>query len=506
MFEAVELGRKLTKQSFEKQLPDLRLALLERQRALHASNAPVIVIVAGVEGAGKSEVVNRLTEWLDPRGVNVHAFWDETDEERQRPGFWRFWRAMPRRGTIGIFFGSWYTDPIVRRATGEIDDATFEHDLRRVVSHERMLIADGTVIVKLWFHLGKKDQEKRLKKLAAKRNGGVKINAKKKKSGGKSPLEEFASQYDSFVHASETAIRITDTAESPWHLIEARNQRYRDFTAGRVVVDTLVGAVEGSPAIAAANSVPNADPALMKIDAEQVTVLDRVDLSQALDKDEYNDQLRKYQQKLHRLAWDLRDARRSCVAVFEGWDAAGKGGAIRRVTTAMDARLFQVVPIAAPTDEEHAQHYLWRFWRHIPPAGRICIFDRSWYGRVLVERVEGFTPPHRWRAAYRDINEFEQQLVESGIHLAKFWLHISKDEQLKRFEARQRTPWKQHKINDEDWRNREKWDDYRLAVNDMVAYTSSTIAPWTLVAANDKRFARIEVARKMCELMEKSLG
>jgi AMP-polyphosphate phosphotransferase len=191
--------------------------------------------------------------------------------------------------------------------------------------------------------------------------------------------------------------------------------------------------------------------------------------------------------------------------VFEGWDAAGKGGGIRRLTEAIDSRLCRVIPVAAPTDEERAHHYLWRFWRHIPRAGLVTIYDRSWYGRVLVERVEGFAREDEWMRAYLEINDFEQQLVESGVVLTKFWVHISLEEQLRRFEDRQRTPYKQHKITEEDWRNREKWEAYRAAVNDMVVRTSTRKAPWTLVAGNDKKFARIQMLETVCRRLERAL-
>ena len=193
------------------------------------------------------------------------------------------------------------------------------------------------------------------------------------------------------------------------------------------------------------------------------------------------------------------------VAVFEGWDAGGKGGAIRRLTRGLDARDYRVVPIAAPTEDERAHHYLWRFWRYLPRRGRITIFDRSWYGRVLVERVEGFAAEDEWRRAYSEINDFEAQLTDFGTVLLKFWLHITPDEQLRRFEERQGIGYKQWKITDEDWRNREKWALYESAVQDMVERTSTSAAPWTLVEGNSKRYARLKVLRTVCDALEAAL-
>ena len=192
--------------------------------------------------------------------------------------------------------------------------------------------------------------------------------------------------------------------------------------------------------------------------------------------------------------------------MFEGPDAAGKGGAIRRVNEALDARNYQVHGIAAPTDEEKAQHYLWRFWRCLSRAGVITIFDRSWYGRVLVERVEGLATEDEWRRSYAEINEFEDQLIDHGIVLVKYWVHITKDEQFARFKLREKTPYKRWKLTDEDWRNRDRWDEYEQAVNDMVQYTSTSAAPWTLVEGNDKRFARVKVVKTFCDRLTAALG
>jgi polyphosphate kinase 2 (PPK2 family) len=235
------------------------------------------------------------------------------------------------------------------------------------------------------------------------------------------------------------------------------------------------------------------------------TILSHVDLTRTLSPAEYRTQCAKWQGKLNRLAWEAKEKGLATVAVFEGWDAGGKGGAIRRIVEAVDARLYRIIPIAAPTDEELAQHYLWRFWRHLPRAGTFTIFDRSWYGRVLVERVEGFARPEEWSRAYAEINDFESQLVEHGVVLAKFWLHISREEQLRRFKEREGLAYKRHKITEEDWRNRKKWTAYEAAVNDMVAHTSTEYAPWTIVPGNCKRFARVAILKTLCRRLRQVL-
>ncbi|MFA7431962.1 MAG: polyphosphate kinase, partial [Rhodospirillaceae bacterium] len=237
----------------------------------------------------------------------------------------------------------------------------------------------------------------------------------------------------------------------------------------------------------------------------QPTILEALDMTLSLEKDAYNERLQAGRARLHRLYRLAQDHGLSTVLMFEGWDAAGKGGAIRRMTSALDARHYKVIPVAAPTDEERAHHYLWRFWRHIARAGRFTIFDRSWYGRVLVERVEGYATTDEWMRAYNEINTFEEQLVDNGVVLGKFWLHITAEEQLKRFELRKEAPWKSWKLTDEDWRNREKWDAYETAVNDMVERTSTSKAPWTLVEANCKNHARVKVIETVGDKLEAAL-
>ena len=501
MFEAAELGRKLSKQEFQAIEPDLHTRLLKAQQALKNSNSSVIIIVSGVEGAGKGEVVNRLSEWLDTRDINTNAFWEETDEQRLRPKYWRFWRMLPARGTMGIMFGSWYTRPIIDRVFDKIDEGDFERDLRRIVEFERMLAQDDALIIKFWFHLPKHEVEKEVKK--DKDILEMKIK--------KSPLmQKFSSQYDDFASVSERAIRITDKGQSPWHLIEASDRRYRDITVGQILLNAMekkLGEEKHRDDIQSSEEHEDVEVTHLTDDlaANRITILDHVDLTKTLTSKEYNQQLKHYQAKLFDLAWKAHHEKKSVVAVFEGWDASGKGGAIRRVTQAIDARLYKVISVAAPTDEEKAHQYLWRFWRHIPLAGYLSLYDRSWYGRVLVERVEGFAKEVEWKRAYSEINHFEEQLCENGISMVKFWIHLGKDEQLRRFKEREITPWKVHKITDEDWRNRERWDAYKAAVNDMVAHTSTEFAPWSLIPGNDKKVARVEILKTLCHALEQAL-
>jgi polyphosphate:AMP phosphotransferase len=488
MLANAELGRTLTQKRYDAALPKLRASLLSAHFELRKRKYPVIVIVSGADGAGKGEVVHRLNEWLDPRGVATYAFWEPSDEERERPPYWRFWRALPGRGRIGIFFGSWYTDPIIRRVLGKTKGSQFDTALDRITGFEKMLADDGALFVKLWLHLPKQVQKKRLKKL--------------EREGRIAPDDwKHFKLYDRFTKVSERALRHTHTDAAPWHVIEVTDRRYRDYTVGKILLAALQRREKEATAKAAAKPASPPRPAPDQTDSP----LAHIDLTQRLTDAEYTRALETQQARLSKLMWAAHEKRRSLVLVFEGWDAAGKGSAIRRVTQAMDPRLYRVVGIAAPTDEERAQHYLWRFWRHLPRAGASTLFDRSWYGRVLVERVEGFAPAADWGRAYGEIVEFEEQMAERGIIVNKFWVHISPEEQLRRFKERQRIDYKQYKITEEDWRNREKWPDYAIAVDDMVARTSTEFAPWTLVAGNDKKFARVQILKTMVKRLEAEL-
>ncbi|HET7291642.1 MAG TPA: polyphosphate:AMP phosphotransferase [Vicinamibacteria bacterium] len=491
MFEAAELGQELSKQEYDEDVPRLRAELLEAQFQLRETRTPVIVVIAGVEGAGKGETVNRLLEWLDPRGLETHAFGPPLEEEQQRPPYWRFWRTLPGRGRIGIFFGSWYTAPIVERVLGGLKKANFEAALSRIAFFERMQADDGALILKFWFHLSKDAQRKRLAKLERRKATAWRVT----------PTDwKFLKLYDRFAEVSERAIRRTDAAQAPWILVEARDRRYRELLVARALLRALRQRLEQPDAGSSQAKTSGTQAA-----APTASILDRVDLSRELSAGEYDRRLAAAQERLGRLSRAALERKVSSVVVFEGWDAAGKGSAIRRITAAMDARHYQVVPVAAPTDEERAHHYLWRFWRRIPPAGLVTIFDRSWYGRVLVERVEGFAREDEWRRAYLEINDFEEQLADSGAVVTKFWVHIGRDEQLARFQAREGTAYKRHKITAEDWRNRERWDAYVAAVDEMVARTSNAQAPWVLVAGNDKRFARVQVVETLCKRLAQAL-
>ena len=547
MFRTAELGKTLAKEDYHRTVEVLRSELLAAQQRLRTAPFPVIIVFGGVDGAGKSETINLLNEWMDPRWLITRAYNAPSDEMAERPEYWRYWRDLPPRGRIGMFLSCWYSRPILDRVYGRTSEAEFDENLERVKAFERELADDDALIVKFWMHLGKEAQKDRLASLE------------------KNPLTRWRvtqtdwdhwHMYDGFMAAAEQVIMRTSGGWAQWHIVEGFDKRYRSVTVGNIVLESILkhleeveirkrlagelrerreqvgGKIVVQPVTTTKDSgkdsvkdgskdsgKPGATSDNQDIESrttasaegEQVitlpgvTILSRLDTEQSVDKKTYRKDLETAQGNLNQIFRRTQQLGISTILVFEGWDAAGKGGVIRRITAALDARDFQVIPIAAPTDEESAHHYLWRFWRHLSRAGRMTIFDRSWYGRVLVERVEAFANESEWRRAYGEIRDFEEQLVQHGIVLCKFWLHITKDEQLRRFKERESTPYKRWKLTEEDWRNRERWEKYELAVNDMVERTSTRRSPWTLVEGNDKRFARLKVLSTIIESLQARL-
>ena len=489
MFESAEIGHQIDKETYEAAVPELREALLQAQFELREqARFPLIVLLNGIEGAGKGETVRLLNEWMDPRLIQVETFDLPSDEELARPPYWRYWRRLPPKGRTGIFFGNWYSQMLQGRIHGRIDDAQLDQAIDGAERFERMLCDEGALIFKFWFHLSKQQMKARLKALQDDPLYSWRI----------SPLDwQQSKTYDKFVRHGERVLRRTSRDYAPWYVVEGADERYRSLTVGRILLEGLQAALQMKER---PKRQPHAAPVAASIDNRGL--VDSLDMSQSLDKETYQQQLLSEQARLARLLSDKRMRRQALVAVFEGNDAAGKGGAIRRVAGALDPRQYRIVPVAAPTEEEQAQPYLWRFWRHIPARGQFSMFDRSWYGRVLVERVEGYCSQADWLRAYGEINDFEEQLTDAGVVVVKFWMAIDQQTQLERFKAREETSFKRFKITGDDWRNRDKWSLYVDAVNDMVDRTSTEIAPWTLIEANDKRFARVKVLRTINEALE----
>ena len=504
MFESAEVGHRIDREEYRQREPALRAALLQAQLDLGAlKRFPVLIVVGGVDGAGKGETVNLLNEWMDPRHIDTHAFAAPSDEEAERPRMWRFWRVLPPKGRIGILFGAWHSRPVLERVYRRTGGDRFEQQLQEIERFERMLADEGVLLLKFWFHLSKKDQKARLKALE------------------KDPLTRWRvtkedwnrfDKYDRFRKVSELLVRRTSTPAAPWIVVEGVDECYRALTVGETLLAAMRQRLDGQgtvpadnerAAAAAALAAPAATPRLPAIDRRDV--LSMLELDQPMTREVYEPALALLQGRLNRLSRDVKFRKRAAVVVFEGSDAAGKGGAIRRVTAALDARQYQGIPVGAPSEEERAHPYLWRFWRDLPRRGRFALFDRSWYGRVLVERVEGYCSEADWRRAYGEINEFEGELDAHGVIIAKFWLQVSKEEQLRRFRDREQVAFKNFKITADDWRNRKRWAAYHQAVCEMVDRTSTDVAPWTLIESNNKLYARIKVLATLVERVEQAL-
>ncbi len=492
MFESAELGHKISKSVYKKELPELREQLLDDQLdLLQSGKFPVIILLAGVDCAGKGETMNLLHEWMDPRHIESHAQRELTDEEQERPQMWRYWRDLPPKGKIGIFIGSWYSSPLIENVHGKSKNAELDQQLDRMIRFETMLCNEGALILKFWLHLSKEQQKKRLNKLE-----------KDPKTSWRVTDNDWKNYklYNRFRMVSERMLRNTSTPESPWIIIEGADEQYRSLSIGKAIHEALRHRLDTVEQHNIEEPIP---PLFTSIDG--LHILQTLDMTKTVSKKKYDDELEILQGRLNLLSRHKNFNKLSVVMVFEGNDAAGKGGSIRRVTQALDARAYRIIPIAAPTEEERAQPYLWRFWRHLPRRGRFAIFDRSWYGRVLVERVEGFCSQADWMRGYGEINDFEEQMVRNHTVVVKFWLAITEDEQLKRFKEREKIGFKRFKITEDDWRNREKWPLYQQAVCDMIDRTSTEIAPWTLIEANDKNHARIKIIKTICNQIEQAL-
>jgi polyphosphate:AMP phosphotransferase len=495
MLESAEIGHSVSKRIYAREEPKLRDALLNAQYDLSQSGrGPALLIISGVEAGGRGETANKLTEWMDPRHIRVVAFAERTPEESAHPPAWRYWRALPPKGKLGIFLNAWYNEAALAHVRGDDrqgGDGALHARLEAIREHEQMLTDEGTVLLKFWIHLSRAAQKQRLRELDRNPRTTWRVTR-----ADWDAYRIYSKRHDLWEHL----LRETSTGAAPWYVVEGADERYRYLTVGKILLTALQGTLSRK-APGPTRAITPIAPSVV----DNVKLIRDLDLSQHVSAKEYGRALEKQQGRLARLNRHKRFAKRSLVLVFEGVDAAGKGGAIRRVTSALDARQYVTVPVAAPTDEESAHPYLWRFWKDVPRLGGITIFDRSWYGRVLVERVEGYCSVSDWMRAYSEINQFEEQLTEGGAVVVKFWLQISKAEQLRRFKARERTSFKRFKITSDDWRNRKKWDAYERAVCDMVDRTSTEIAPWTLVEAEDKYFARIKVLKTICDRLKQAL-
>ena len=447
MLEKVNLSQKTSKEDYRNTISELETKLGSLLRRARDLKIPLIVAFEGWGAAGKGTIINRLILSMDPRQFNVYLTGAPNEEEQLRPFLWRFWIKTPKRRRTVVFDRCWYRRVLSERVDRVVKKPAWSRAYGEINSFERQLVDGDTVIVKFFFHISKKEQKKRFAKL--RRNPATALRVTKE-------YRKQHQQYRKYVQATEDMLTKTDTAVAPWTIVPAHDRRFATIKVFRTVIGYLEQKIktieDKSESVNAAYFLPPGPTS---------SVLDEADLSLSLTRTEYEKELKRCQNRLLELEYEAYAKRIPVVVAFEGWDASGKGGSIRRLAQAMDPRGYEVIPTAAPTEEENAHPYLWRFWKRFPKAGHVAIFDRSWYGRVLVERVEGFATPTEWRRAYNEINEMEEQWVNFGSVLVKFWVHVDQNEQLKRFQERQENPFKKWKITDEDWRNREKWADYK---------------------------------------------
>jgi polyphosphate:AMP phosphotransferase len=481
--------RKLSRQEYRQRTSELRAALVQMQLELKQVPFKVLLIIAGPEGAGRGQLLQTLAEWLDPRGVDTFSWHAATADEQAHPHQWRFWRDLPAVGRIGLYAGSWYTETLREEARNKRALDHVAADAARIREFEKLLVDGGTLVLKVWLDLSEKAQGRRLRALRDDPATAWRVT------------EEDWHHHRIYRRLARTAAlmrRRTDQPGARWIKVDAEDERARDLAVGRLLIDSFRAHQRALARLPA----PRAPKKLTPLRPSGRRKLRALPLDQAVSASTYDAQRDKWLGRLNLAFRAAREQGRAVVFVFEGWDAAGKGGAIRRLTSAFDPRDYHVISVGKPTPEEKHAHYLWRFWRDIPRDGRCAVFDRSWYGRVLVERIEGFCRPDEWRRAFAEINGFERQLTDHGVIVLKFWLHISHAEQLRRFRERETTPHKRHKLNAEDWRNRRQRAAYEIAVGDMLALTHRPAAPWHLIPAEDKRHARLEVLARAARQLE----
>ncbi len=490
MFQTLILGQKYTNAEYKPLEKELRIKLFQLQQQCEEHKIAVLVTFLGVDGSGRGSLVNTLSSWLDAKKLSTHTFWRQSEDERERPAAWKFWRCLPGYGEFGIFFGGWYDEALRKASYGQMNEDALFKAMHNNVKMERNLANNGYVIAKFWLHLSEEEHKKRRK-------------ARKKEHSIQSftPYDaESENHYKDLVKTVSKTITMTDRHFAPWHIIDAHDKEFRNVSVAKALISTLENAI-AEKILRDGNKKDVGEP----VSTSGQNVLDLVDLSHTLEREEYRKQLKELRSEIYQLSFAAYQKGISSTLVFEGGDAGGKGGAIRRIAGSVDSRITRTIPISAPSSEELAHHYLWRFWRHVPMAGHVTIYDRSWYGRVLVERVEGFASRDQWSRAYAEMNNFEEQLTDNKNILIKFWMHISSDEQLRRFKEREVVPYKNYKITDEDWRNREKAPAYKVAADEMFLRTNTDYAPWHIIPAESKYFARIEVMKIYRDALKKAL-
>lgn len=480
--------KKIEPEIIDAKLKELREILSTRQTALRENKRPVMVIVEGWSAAGKGSLIGKIIKNIDPRFFKVTTMSVKTEEESRKPFLYRHFIRIPEAGKYTFFDGSWMDEVTSEYLHDELSTSDYKNRLVSIKHFERQLTDNGYLVVKLFLHIDENEQKQRIDKLLSDKNTKWRV----------SPADLWQNKhYRKCLEVYDNYLSETNLPSAPWYIIDAESKKHAELQA----LDILVKAID-TALMNGAVSVPvmqNIFP------LEDTPKLSQIPLDKTIGREEYKKELYICQNKLRDLHNTIYRKKIPVILAYEGWDAAGKGGNIKRITSALDPRGYEVHPIASPEPHEKARHYLWRFWNRLPKDGHIAIFDRTWYGRVMVERLEGFCSENDWQRAYNEINEFEYELASWGAVVIKFWVQIDKDVQLERFTDRQNTPSKQWKITDEDWRNREKWDLYETAIDEMLQKTNTTYAPWVILESNDKRYARIKALKTVIELLEKKL-
>ncbi|MEZ3488020.1 MAG: polyphosphate:AMP phosphotransferase [Lachnospiraceae bacterium] len=498
MLDKLDLTKSLGKTEYKEKMAELEPKLGKLQRECRNLGIPVMIAFEGYGASGKGVQIGELIKALDPRGFEVYAVKNESEEEKMHPFMWRFWTKMPAKGRIAIYDSSWYRKVLIDRFDKKTKKEELADAYRSICSFEEQLSADGMVIIKIFLAIDKKSQKKRFEKLLSSQETAWRVSEGDQKRNKK---------FGKYQEMNEEMLTRTDTEYAPWNVVEAVDRRFATAKIYAIVAQILAEKVEEAKRRTGGRTTAASCKSDLKKDTHfRDSVLGKADLSLTYTKEEYKERLEVLQKKMEKLHGELYRRRIPVVLGFEGWDAGGKGGAIKRLTEKMDPRGYVVHPTASPNDIEKAHHYLWRFWVDMPKAGHVTIFDRTWYGRVMVERIEGFCSKQEWQRAFKEMNDMEKDLTDAGAIVLKFWMQIDKDEQARRFKARQENPEKQWKITDEDWRNREKWEQYEEAVNEMLIRTSTPNAPWIVVEGNCKYYARIKVLETVVRAIEERLG
>ena len=475
-------------EELEERLQAARAKLSVQQMQIKEHKLPVFVLFEGWGTAGKGSILGKMIKEIDPRFFKVATMDIPTEEEKRKPFLYRYFVKIPEAGKF-CFLDSGWMDEITKGCLhGELKEKQYKDRIDSVKRFERQLTDNGYLVMKFFFHISQNEQKKRLKGLEKNETTSWRV----------SENDTWQNKhYDKCLKVYDQYLSDTNVSTSPWYIVDAKNKKWAQLQ----VIETLVSGIE-----TALKNSAMAVPLLQNVfPMEKVPKLSEISLDKSLTDEEYKRQLKELQDRLGMLHNELYLKKIPVVIAYEGWDAAGKGGNIKRITGALDPRGYEVHPIASPEPHEKARHYLWRFWNRLPKTGHVAIFDRTWYGRVMVERLEGFCSENDWQRAYNEINEFEKELSDWGAVIIKFWVQIDKDVQLERFTDRQNTPEKQWKITEEDWRNRDKWDLYETAVNEMMKKTSTAYAPWHVLESNDKKYARIKALKIVIEEIEKVL-